>query len=186
MATTAKGALTPKQSAFVDEYLKDLNATQAAIRAGYSEKTARSQGQRLLTNVDIQSVIQEAMDERANKAHIDSQYVLNRLVEIDQLDVADILDVNGNMLAVHSWPKAWRTSISGIDLQELMSGDVETIVRKLKFPDKVKNIELIGKHISVQAFREQSKSELTGEGGGPIKIQDMSKADMEALAKEFR
>lgn len=52
--------LTAKQQRFVDEYLIDLNATQAAIRAGYSEKTARSQGQRLLTNVDIARVIKKA------------------------------------------------------------------------------------------------------------------------------
>ncbi|NCC69717.1 MAG: terminase small subunit, partial [Clostridia bacterium] len=53
-------ALTPKQQAFVQEYLCDLNATQAAIRAGYSERTAGSQGERMLKNVEIQIALAEA------------------------------------------------------------------------------------------------------------------------------
>lgn len=83
MGKTAKGAveLTPRQSRFVDEYLIDLNATQAAIRAGYSEKTARSQGQRLLTNVDIGAAIQERMHQRAKRTKIDADYVLQGIAK---------------------------------------------------------------------------------------------------------
>ena len=69
--------MTPKQKTFVDEYLIDLNATQAAIRAGYSEATARSQGQRLLTNVDVAKAIQVAMDERSDRTEITADYVLD-------------------------------------------------------------------------------------------------------------
>lgn len=58
--------LTPKQERFCVEYLVDCNATQAAIRAGYSAKTARSQGQRMLTNVDIKSKIDELREEIKN------------------------------------------------------------------------------------------------------------------------
>jgi phage terminase small subunit len=74
--------LTPKQRLFVVEYLKDLNATQAAVRAGYSEKTARSQGQRLLTNVDIAAAIKKAIDERAEKIQIDAEWVLRQAVAL--------------------------------------------------------------------------------------------------------
>ena len=59
-------SLTPKQARFVEEYLVDLNATQAAIRAGYSAKTAYSQGQRLLSHVEVRRAIQKAQDARAN------------------------------------------------------------------------------------------------------------------------
>ena len=59
--------LTDKQSRFISEYLIDSNATQAAIRAGYSKKTARSQGQRMLTNVDIQEAIQSHQDKAAKR-----------------------------------------------------------------------------------------------------------------------
>ncbi len=83
MSKTAKGAvgLTARQSRFVDEYLKDLNATQAAIRAGYSEKTARAQGQRLLTNVDIEAAVQERMNRRSERTHIDADFVINGIVK---------------------------------------------------------------------------------------------------------
>lgn len=71
--------MTPKQAAFVLEYLVDLNATQAAIRAGYSEHTAGSQGQRLLTKVDIQDSISAAQAERAERTGLDAAFVLNGL-----------------------------------------------------------------------------------------------------------
>jgi len=68
--------LTPKQQAFVREYLIDLNGTQGAIRAGYSAKTAQEQSSRLLSNVIISSAVAEALAERANKAGIDALWVL--------------------------------------------------------------------------------------------------------------
>lgn len=157
-------ALTDKQEMFCREYLVDLNATQAAIRAGYSDKTARSQANRMLTNVDIEKRIQELMNARSERLEITADYVLNRLVEIDQMDVLDILHDDGGIKPIHEWPKVWRTSLSGMDLAEMFeSKDGERvlvgIMKKIKWPDKVKNLELLGKHISVQAFREQVKNE---------------------------
>ena len=74
--------LTPKQAQFVQEYIIDLNATAAAKRAGYSEKTAKSQGQRLLTKVDVQRAVQAAKDQRAKKTGIDTVYVVTNLKDI--------------------------------------------------------------------------------------------------------
>ena len=68
--------MTPKQQRFVEEYLIDLNATQAAIRAGYTEKTARQQGCRLLTNADIQNAIADANTRRMGETQYDSAYVM--------------------------------------------------------------------------------------------------------------
>lgn len=72
--------LTKKQELFVKEYLIDLNATQAAIRAGYSKKTATVIGAENLTKPDISAAIQEAMDKRAKKIEINADYVLNTIV----------------------------------------------------------------------------------------------------------
>lgn len=72
--------LTAKQQRFVDEYLIDLNATQAAIRAGYSEKTARSQGQRLLTNVDIARVIKKAQSAISERNSVTQDDVIRGLL----------------------------------------------------------------------------------------------------------
>ena len=76
--------LTPRQARFVEEYLLDLNASAAAARAGYSRKTARSIGQRLLTNVDIAAAITEAKRERSEATKIDAAWVLKQAVDFYQ------------------------------------------------------------------------------------------------------
>ncbi|AER32578.1 terminase small subunit [Pantoea ananatis] len=108
-------ALTDKQEMFCREYLIDLNATQAAIRAGFSEKTARASGHENLTKPDVQSRIADLKSQRNEQVNIDAAYVLRRLVEIDEMDVMDILLANGELKPVMDWPKVWRTSLSGID-----------------------------------------------------------------------
>ncbi|MGJ7177079.1 terminase small subunit [Morganella morganii] len=151
-------ALTDKQEMFCREYLVDLNATQAAIRAGYSDKTANRIAAQLLSKLDIGKRIHELKSERGERLAIDADYVLQRLVEIDQMDVADILLSNGEIKPIKDWPKVWRITLSGIDVTEI-AGDAAGLLKKIKWPDKVKNLELLGKHISVQAFREQVKNE---------------------------
>ena len=158
--------LTPKQQRFVEEYLIDLNATQSAIRAGYSEKTANEQGSRLLANVSISEAIAEAQNKRTEQTQIDAAYVLKRLVEIDQMDVLDIMDDQMKILPLRDWPKIWRQYISNIENLELT--DADGVFKKIKWPDKVKNLELLGKHVSVGAFKD--KIEHTGANGGPIDL----------------
>lgn len=153
--------LNERQSRFVNEYLIDLNGTQAAIRAGYSARTANEQASRLLTNVSVQAQLQKRMKDREQRTEINADYVLKRLVEIDQLDVLDILDNAGNFKPIMEWPKTWRQTLSGVDLQEIMLGDVETVIRKIKWPDKLRNLELLGKHVAVSAFREQVEVSVT-------------------------
>ncbi|MFP1884411.1 terminase small subunit [Lonsdalea quercina] len=178
--------LTDKQELFAREYLKDLNATQAAIRAGYSEKTARSQANRLLTNVDIENRIAELKSVRNEEVGIDAAYVLRRLVEIDQMDVLDILNDSGDLKPICDWPPVWRTTLSGLDIQAI-SGEEGTaaLMKKIKWPDKVKNLELLGKHVTVQAFKEQVSNEHTGKNGGPIEYSDITEEELEERLKEL-
>lgn len=84
-------ALTPKQETFVAEYLIDLNATQAAIRAGYSARTARKIGQENLTKPDIQKAIQEAMAARSKRTEITADRVLEEYAKIGFADIKDYL-----------------------------------------------------------------------------------------------
>jgi len=160
-------ALTDKQEMFCREYLIDLNATQAAIRAGYSEKTARASGCENLTKPDIQNRIAELKAERNEKVNVDAAYVLRRLIEIDEMDVLDILLANGELKPIAQWPKVWRTTLSGMDVTE-MAGDAAGLLKKIKWPDKVKNLELLGKHVTVQAFKDNVKNELVGPNGLPL------------------
>lgn len=155
------GGLTEKQKRFVQEYLKDLNATKAAIRSGYSERTASAVGYENLRKPQIEKALAEAMQQRCERTKIDADYVLKRLVEIDQMDIADILAEDGSLLPVTAWPKVWRTTLSGMDVQTLGSRADLNILKKVKWPDKVKNLELLGKHVTVQAFNE--KSSVSGE-----------------------
>ena len=150
--------LTDKQELFCREYLVDLNATQAAIRAGYSENTASEQGARLLVNVKVQNYIQELKQQRNERNKVNADYVLKRLVEIDQMDILDILAPSGDFLPIKEWPKTWRTTLSGLDIAIIGSGDSDAIIKKIKWPDKVKNLELLGKHVSVQAFKEKTET----------------------------
>ncbi|EFC4463139.1 terminase small subunit [Escherichia coli] len=177
--------LTPKQELFCREYLKDLNGTQAAIRAGYSEKTANEQASRLLANVNVQKFVAELKSARVEQTGIDAAYVLRRLVEIDQMDVLDILLQNGELKPIKDWPKVWRTTLSGMDVVEMASADSAALLKKIKWPDKVKNLELLGRHVSVQAFKEQTSTEITGADGGPVRYADMSEELLEEKLKEL-
>ncbi|ECD9611579.1 terminase small subunit [Salmonella enterica subsp. salamae] len=158
-------ALTDKQEMFCREYLIDLNATQAAIRAGYSVKTANRIAAQLLSKLDIQNRIVELKTKRNEDVGIDADYVLRRLVEIDQMDVLDILNDDGTLKPISQWPKSWRTTLHGLDIsttiQNFNEETTETILKKIKWPDKVKNLELLGKHVKVQAFKEQVEQKVT-------------------------
>lgn len=158
--TKGPQAITRKQQRFVDEYLLDLNATQAAIRAGYSEKSANINGPRLLVNACIQDAIMAAQDKRAARVQIDADYVLRRLADIDQMDCMDIIGDSGAIKPISQWPKIWRQFVSGFDVADIFegSGDDRKLVgllKKIKWPDKVKNLELIGRHVGVQAWKDK-------------------------------
>ena len=148
--------LTAKQAAFVREYLLDLNATQAAIRAGYSAKTAEQQGPRLLGNVGVAAEIMKAQADRAERTQVDADWVLRRLADEADADLADIYDEHGGLKPVHDWPPIWRKGlVAGIEAEEIRhDGAVVGMIRKVKLSDRVKRLELIGKHVNVQAFRE--------------------------------
>jgi len=98
LTDASERALTPKQQMFIREYLIDLNATQAAIRAGYSAKTANEQASRLLANVNIKAHVQAAMDKRSQETGIDAKYVVQGIVKlIDRCEQAvPVLDNEGS------------------------------------------------------------------------------------------
>lgn len=151
-------SLTAKQEMFCREYLLDLNATQAAIRAGYSVASAKQAGYENMTKPDLQQRVSELMQERNERNKIDADYVLRRLSEIDQMDVMDILAENGELKPVREWPKVWRTTLSGMDVSEINTSEgAAGLLKKIKWPDKVKNLELLGNHVNVQAFKQHTE-----------------------------
>jgi len=170
--------LTPKQKAFVEEYLIDLNATQAAIRAGYSKKTARKIGQENLTKPDIQKAIQAAMDERSKRTEVTADRVIKELAKIAFADIRDFVmwdengveilpsaDVDGTVLAEVSETINIQTFPNG--------GEVEKRQKKVKLHDKMKALELLGKHLAL--FTE--KHQISGNIGVVQIIDDIPKSD---------
>ncbi|WP_258306104.1 terminase small subunit [Enterobacter sp. CGMCC 5087] len=142
------------------EYIKcPENQTQAAINAGYSTNTAAKFASQNMRDERVQKRIAELMEERNKRMRVSADYVLMRLVEIDQMDVLDILNDDGSLKPIREWPKIWRTTLSGFDLSSTIMSmnedSIETILKKIKWPDKVKNLELIGKHVDVNAFKER-------------------------------
>lgn len=175
--------LTAKQEKFCQEYIKNLNATQAAIKAKYSKKSAVVIGAQNLIKLNIQKRLAELQRPALEENKLDAQYVLKRLKQIDELDVIDILqDDMKSFKLLSKWPKAWRVSISGIDLMVLSNNkdeDISSIVKKIKWPDKTKNLELIGKHVDVSAFSEQfnvtNTNDLTPWGSVTAGVDELDK-----------
>ncbi|MDW4578473.1 terminase small subunit [Atlantibacter hermannii] len=152
--------LTVIQEAYCQEYIKTPeNQTQAAINAGYSPKTAAKFASQNMRDERIQKRIAELMTERNKRLKVSADYVLNRLVEIDQMDVIDILNDDGGLKPISQWPKIWRTTLSGLDISTTITNfdetTLENMLKKIKWPDKVKNLELIGKHVDVNAFKDR-------------------------------
>lgn len=110
---------TEKQQLFIKEFLVDLNATQAAIRAGYSKKTANRIASENLSKPDIQEAIATAMQARNERVEIGADYVLKRLLEIDRMSIADILQDDRILKPISAWPSIWQRSVGSIDLSEI-------------------------------------------------------------------
>lgn len=169
---TRQPKLTVKQKRFVAEYLIDGNGTRAAIRAGYSAKTAGAIATENLTKPLIKAAVDAAAAERTKRAQIDADWVLRRLSEEANADLADLYTAENALKPIHEWPVIWRKGlIAGIDTAheyEMVDGKKESIgtVVKLKVSDRIRRLELIGKHVAVSAFLE--KHELQGKDGAPL------------------
>lgn len=164
--------LTPKQQRFVEEYLLDLNASAAARRAGYSERTAFRMGQENMQKPAIAAAIAAAQQKRSQRTQIDADWLLTRLAEEAEADLADLYREDGGLKPVHEWPEVWRKGlVAGVEVLEEFSGsgrEREQIgwVKKVKLADRAKVKELIGRHVAIGAFRD--KVEHTGPGGQPL------------------
>lgn len=142
--------LTPKQQRFVEEYLIDLNATQAAIRAGYSEKTAQEQSSRLLSNVMVQDAVQEAQNKLSERTEITQNYVLENIQKVVERCMQQ---------------EAVRARDGSPLLVEGPEGDLACLF-EFKETGALKGLELLGKHLGM--FKD--KIEHSGPNGGPIDL----------------
>lgn len=174
----ASNLLTPKQQRFCDEYIVDLNATRAAKAAGYSARTAEAAASRLLRNVKVATEIGAALDARSKRTGVDAQWVLNRLHDEAEADIADLYDDDGNLKPIRQWPLIWRKGlVAGIETISVKGDDEDatdereqqghggalkrsrkpkgrTVIHKIKLGDRARRVEMLGKHVKVNAFAE--------------------------------
>lgn len=164
--------LTNKQQAFVEEYLVDLNATQAAIRAGYSEHTAKDIGCENLAKPNIQDAIQILMDERSKRTAITADKVLQEIAKLGFSNMQDYMRIDDQGLASIDLTMLTREQAAAIteitvSTRKDKTGDEDTSEVenvKLKLADKGVNLERLGKHLKLFTDRQ----ELTGSNGGPL------------------
>lgn len=156
--------LTEKQKRFAEEYLVDLNATQAAIRAGYSPDTANEQGSRLLANVNIKNTVDKMIAERSRRTGINADRVIREIAKIAFVNAGEVVDLDTALLM---------DKISDDDMAAIQSVKVKTfgedgVEREVKLADKLKALELLGKHLGL--FKDK------------LEVDGSVKTEMSALA----
>ena len=176
--------LSPKAELFAAEYIIDLNATQAAIRAGYSEKTAYSQGQRLLKNVEVQRLVQELMNARAERTEITADKVLKELALIGFSNMKRYAKWSGE--GAYFYDSDELTDDESAAIAEVTSkkttrlgkkdedDDIETVEIKLKLHDKKGALVDIGRHLGMFIERK----DITSKGESLKYIAGLSEDDL--------
>lgn len=164
--------MTPKQEAFVREYLIDLNATQAAIRAGYSEKTAFQIGYENLTKPEIAEAIAEAQKERAERTAITADRVLQEIARIAFFDMRKLYREDGSLKAPQEWDDDTAAVLAGLDVVEMSAkgsgaeggSPPQMFTKKAKTWDKKGALELAMRHLGML----KEKIEHSGPNGAPL------------------
>ncbi len=195
--------MTPKQQLFVDEYLIDLNATQAAIRAGYSAKTAYSIGDENLKKPEIAAAVKKAMNERAARTGITADMVIGELAKIGFSDIRKavrwysqtnvaVIDADADTEALaHEGALRFAVAnqvelVSSEDIDDSTAsaiseiGQSSTGALKIKFHDKRAALVDIGKHLGM--FKD--RVEHTGANGGPIQHEQVT-SDADAFTSSI-
>ena len=156
--------LTAKQKKFVEEYLIDLNATQAAIRAGYSPNTAQEQSSRLLSNVMVKNEIDKAMAQRSRRTGISQDRVLRELAKIAFVNPNDVINFSDATVKMTSEENL--AAIASVKVKKIPGEYGDATEREVKLYDKLRALDLLGRHLGM--FKD--KIEINGDMG--VKIVD--------------
>lgn len=140
--------LEPMQERFVQEYLFDLNQTKAAIRAGYSPKSAKSVASRLMKNKAVKEAVEIAMAERSRRTGISQDRVITELAKIAFVNVGDFMDINHAKVKDNITPED-TAAISGVKYKSFDSDSGGGVERSIEMHNKIKALELLGKHLGM-------------------------------------
>ena len=137
--------MTQKQKRFIEEYLIDLNATQAAIRAGYSPDTAQQTGSENLSKPVIRAQIDRAMAERSKRTGVNAERVVQELAKIAFVNAAEVIDPKTATVKEDALPE----DTAAIQSVKVKTFGEDGLEREIKMADKLKALELLGKHLGM-------------------------------------
>jgi len=144
---------SPTEEIFAAAYLKTLNQYTAAQEAGFigTDKKARTFATGMMKSRAVRKLIREGAAGRAEKLNLHGNAVLNELMLVGFADIGDAFDEDGNLLPLHEMPESIRRTIAGFEVHELFEGTGEDrskvgVLKKVKFLDKQRGLELLGKH----------------------------------------
>ncbi|HBI91492.1 MAG TPA: terminase small subunit [Terrisporobacter glycolicus] len=140
--------LTNKQKRFIEEYLIDLNATQAAIRAGYSPNTAQEIGSENLSKPIIKNEIDKAIAERSRRTGINQDRVLREIAKIAFVNPSDVINFNQATVKENASDDDLAV-ISGVKIKSIPTDDGNIQEREVKLYDKLKALDMLGKHLGM-------------------------------------
>lgn len=137
--------MTQKQKRFIEEYLIDLNATQAAIRAGYSPDTAQQTGSENLSKPVIRAQIDRAMAERSKRTGVNAERVVQELAKIAFVNAAEVIDPKTATVKEDALPE----DTAAIQSVKVKTFGEDGLEREIKMADKLKALDLLGKHLGM-------------------------------------
>lgn len=164
-ASSAPSGLSARAKRFVDEYVIDLNATQAALRAGYSPATAKQQGSRLLTNVDVKAAIDAKLQARSFDTGVSATNVLAEFARLAFSDIGQVVDFSADMIKTkdpRTIPEAARRAIQSVKVKRTTTGkgdDISEVVEtEFKLWPKTAALDALAKHLRL--FHDPSEAVL--------------------------
>ncbi len=173
--------LTYREELFAHHYVETANASEAYRRSGGQSKNPDAISSQMMAKPHVAKRIAELRTKRLAAIQFNAEEVLQRLIAQVRADLSDIFDERGALKPVHEWPDVWRTGlIGGIEVQETFSenedGDrvFSGYLKKVKVADRVKVLELAGRHVNIGAWKEKVQ----------LDTSDVLRAMLEAFARD--
>lgn len=146
--------LNEKQKRFADEYLIDLNATQAAIRAGYSPRSAAEQASRLLKNAKVRAYIDERMAELSRRTGVNQERILRELARIAFVNAPDLINMEDATVREDATVDDM-AAIASVRVKIIPTENGQGIEREIRLADKIRALDLLGKRFAMWTERQQ-------------------------------
>jgi len=179
MTTAKPKPLSRKQELFVAEYVKDFNATQACIRAGYGQRTANRTGSELLSHAVIQDAIRRRSEKVLERVDVETTDIIRELARIAGSDLRMLFNEKGDLLPMKEWPDEIAAAVASVEvvMKNAMTGDGQVDrVLKIKLWDKPKALEMLARHKAL--FPKDPPAEVNVN----VVVTQMSTSELEARA----